>query len=471
MFGFIPAAEGGSILSQLCAFLREGITSGKLSPGIRLPPTRKVAQELRIARNIVIEVYEQLAAEGYLTSRVGSGTFIAEGIQVEAAPRLRSEPVPIPESALSSGSKENVIDFDAGTPDLRLFPRRLWHKYVKEIMDYGADVAFDYGDYQGIRVLREEIARYVYRVKGIRCNPDQILITSGTSEGLIMLASALSPLYRTAYVEDPTIGFVPDVLERLHYDIHPVPVDQHGMSLSRISPTDPAGLILLTPSHQYPTGSILSIQRRQQAVKLAEAAGHYIVEDDYDSEFRHNGGPVPPLQLLAPSRVIYAGTFSKTLSPALRIGFLIVPPPLLERVLQTKAGLNLTASGITQFALARFMADGHFDRHVHKMKAIYKKRRIFLVEQCQRRFGDQAQILGDEAGMHVQIAFGGARYANIDWQRSEAYGIRLSSLDDYARIKGRLPGKMVLGYGKLTEEEIGEGLRRLHAFVQSHTQP
>ncbi|MDQ0916331.1 PLP-dependent aminotransferase family protein [Paenibacillus sp. V4I5] len=468
MFGFNPTAGVGSITKQLCAYLRENIENGALAPGLQLPPTRKAAQELGIARNIVIEVYEQLTAEGYLFTHIGSGTYIAEDIQT--SPVRLPPPPPVPQSSPPDlGMKENeYIDFDAGTPDLRHFPRRLWSKYVREIMENGQDFVFDYGDVQGNKVFREAIARYVYRVKGIRCSEDQIIITSGTSDGALLLASSFSALFRTVYVEEPTIGFIADIFQRLSYEIYPVPVDSQGMVINEIPNSDTSGLIILTPSHQYPTGSILSIQRRRQVVKLAEATRHYIVEDDYNSEFRHKGSPIPPLQILAPSRVIYAGTFSKTLSPALRIGFLIVPPALIDQVVQTRIDLNLSTSGITQAALARFMEDGHLDRHIHKMKGIYKKRRIFLTEQCQRLFNDGAQILGDEAGMHVQIAFRPELYGKIDWHQIDAYGVRLSSFDDYARNKGRHPGKIVLGYGKLKEEEIGEGLRRIHSFIEKH---
>ncbi|KRF03354.1 GntR family transcriptional regulator [Paenibacillus sp. Soil766] len=466
MFGFNPKANAGSITNQLCGYLRENIESGMLSPGLQLPSTRKAAQELHIARNVVIEVYEQLTAEGYLSTHIGSGTYVAEGIQTNQAQLLQVPPVP--QSVPHHAMKENeLINFDAGTPDLRHFPRRIWSKYVREITDYEQDNVFDYSDIQGAMELREAIARYVYRVKGVRCSTDQIIITSGTSEGFLLLAFAFSDLFRTIYVEEPTIGFIADIFQRMKYAIHPVTVDSHGMIISHISPLDPGGLIILTPSHQYPTGSILSIQRRQQAVRLAVEAGHYIVEDDYNSEFRHKGAPVPPLQTLAPSRVIYASTFSKTLSPALRVGFLIVPPSLTERVLKTKSELNLTTSGITQLALARFIEDGLFDRHIHKMKAIYKKRRSFLAEQCHDIFGDGAQILGDEAGMHVQIEFRPELYGKIDWHQIEKFGVRLSSFDEYAIIKGQQPGKIVLGYGKLTEEEIGEGLRRIHKFINT----
>ncbi|MDQ0112000.1 MocR-like pyridoxine biosynthesis transcription factor PdxR [Paenibacillus harenae] len=468
MFGFSPVAGAGSVMKQLCGYLREKIESGTLSPGLQLPPTRRAAQELGIARNIVIEVYEQLTAEGYMTSRAGSGTYIASGIEVGSQASRYSPSLPVLASPVTPAAHQTkLIDFDAGIPDLSRFPRRLWSKYVREITDSEPANVFTYGDVQGTPALREAIADYLHRVKGIRCSTDQIVITSGTSESFLLLASAFSDRYRTVYVEEPTIGFVADIFRKIKYDIHPIEVDHQGMNISRIERSAPSGLIVLTPSHQYPTGSILSIQRRQQTVTLAETAGHYIIEDDYNSEFRHKGGPVPPLQLLAPSRVIYAGTFSKTMSPALRIGFLIVPQSLIELIVRTKTELNLTTSGITQSALARFIMEGHFNRHIHKMRAVYKRKRLFLADQCRRIFGEHVEVVGDEAGMHVQLAFRQDLYGPIDWHRLEEFGVRLYSFDDYAMLKGRYPGKVVLGYGNLTEEEISEGLRRIWQFTEA----
>ncbi|MFD1953098.1 PLP-dependent aminotransferase family protein [Paenibacillus thailandensis] len=466
MFGFQPTANAGSITKQLCSFLRDKIEKGALSPGLKLPPTRKAADELGIARNIVIEVYEQLAAEGYLTSKAGSGTYVSEGIEIRS--RMKQPPTSYPIQPLSviPARRMKVISFDTGTPDLSRFPRRVWNKCVREIIDSEPAEVFAYGDVQGTPALREAIARYLFRMKGITCDPGQIVITSGTSESFLLLAAAFSDRYRNVYVEEPTVEFVRDIFQKMKYSIVPVEVDDQGMDISRIERSAPSGLIVLTPSHQYPTGSILSIQRRQQAVALANKDGHYIIEDDYNSEFRHKGEPVPPLQLLAPSRVIYAGSFSKTLSPALRIGFLIVPPGLIELIVRTKTELNLTASSITQSALARFMMEGCFDRHIHKMRAVYKRKRLFLADQVRLLFGEHVEVAGDEAGMHVQLVFRQDRYGSIDWHGIEAFGAHFYTFDDYAVFKGRYPGKVVLGYGHLSEEEIAEGLQRIRKFTE-----
>ncbi|WP_199613632.1 MocR-like pyridoxine biosynthesis transcription factor PdxR [Paenibacillus alkalitolerans] len=466
MFGFVLNPAVGSITRQLCAHLRNMIETGELWQGMRLPPTRKVSQELRVARNVVIEVYEQLTAEGYLESRVGSGTYIAEGIHIRTG---ANQPAAMLQHNPSNRAKErqDIIDFNSGTPDLRLFPRKLWGKYVREVTEYSPDEVFNYGDPQGEPELRAAIARYMFRVKGIRCSPDQLFIVSGSSEGFLLIASACSPMFLTVYVEDPTVDFIPDIFRRMGYTIRPVGVDRQGMEVDSIAPAEPRGLLLVTPSHQYPTGSIMSIQRRQQAVILAEAAGHYIVEDDYDSEFRHKGVPVPPLQALAPSRVIYAATFSKTLSPGLRLGFLAVPPQLVDTFVRVKTELNLSSPAIIQLALARIIENGHFDRHIHKMKTVYKNRLFHLKAEMKRYFGKDADICGDETGLHVQVVFPSEPYGCLNWAEAESFGVRLSSFEDYAIAKGRHRNNIVFGYGKLNEEEIAEGVRRLHRFVAS----
>ncbi|WP_199617679.1 MocR-like pyridoxine biosynthesis transcription factor PdxR [Paenibacillus alkalitolerans] len=465
MFGFRQGEHQGSVMMQLCTHLRAMIESGDLQAGFKLPPTRTAAQELGIARSIIIEVYEQLIAEGYLDSRVGSGTFVAGGIQVRFRRLAEPGAWQIPAESARIAANNGVIDFRGGAPDPRLFPRRLWGKYLRETADRTGEELLDYGDIRGDSALRSALASYLFRVKGIRCHPEQVVIVSGSSEGFLLIATACSQMVRTVYVEEPTIDIVPAIFRRIGYTLSPVDVDEKGMDIDRIGPEEPGGLLVLTPSHQYPTGSVLPIQRRQQVVRLAEAAGHYIIEDDYDSEFRHSGVPIPPLQTLAPSRVIYSGTFSKTLSPSLRLGFLVLPPQLADTVIRTKADLNLFAPTIAQHALAKFIKDGHFDRHVQRMKQVYKRRRGVLAEALKRHFGDGVDIRGDEAGMHLQASFEEGRCARLKWEEAEAFGVRLNSLEDYALGKGRHHHQVVLGYGKLDDKEIAEGVARLRRFI------
>jgi len=462
MFGIrIDPYSPLSVTAQLCGELRRKIESGELVAGTRLPPTRKLAQEFSIARNIVIEAYEQLTAEGYIAGKVGAGTFVAEGIS--ATPLNRDEEPPM--AAADSQAKDGFVDFTAGTPDLRSFPRKEWSRYLKEAAGVGPDSMYDYGDIRGEYELRSSIAAYLYRTRGMQCHPDRIMIVSGSADGLALAANALHPRYHSIYLEDPTIEFAQHIFRHAGYRLVPVPVDASGMNLMPIGRLEEGHLLLLTPSHHFPCGSILSIQRRQLAVKLAEQSDSYILEDDYDGDFRLKGVPVPPLYSLAPERVIYVGTFSKTLAPGLRIGFVVIPKRLMDGFIALRENMNIRSPSITQLALARFIQDGRLDRHVYKMKSVYRNRRMLLIDALQHHFGERVRIFGDEAGMHLMVAFPGGPHP-ADWHRAESsFGVRVQSVEDCALVKGMHENRIVLGYGHLNEHEIKEGIARLSKFV------
>ncbi|MCZ8519630.1 MULTISPECIES: MocR-like pyridoxine biosynthesis transcription factor PdxR [Paenibacillus] len=453
-----------SVTSQLCSQLRGKLQAGELTEGYRLPPSRRLAQEYGIARNIVLDVYEQLIAEGYLVGQTGSGTYVAGGlVTMHAGTSVGTESFDMPEPFPST---ERPIDFMIGTPDLQHFPNLLWAKYLKAAAEYAPAGLFDYGDIRGEEDLRCEITSYLYRTRGMRCHPGQIIIVSGSSEGLSLIAQALSPSYRSVYMEDPTIDIAQHIFKHMQYGITPVPVDGSGMRLHEIERFQSGSLILLTPSHQFPTGSILSIQRRQLAVKLAEHADSYIIEDDYDGDFRLKGVPIPPLYTLSPTRVIYMGTFSKTLAPGLRIGFLVIPSHLVRVFADLKEELNLRSPSLAQAALARFMRDGRLDRHIHRMKGIYRQRRTRLIGAIHRMFGERMIILGDEAGMHFQVEYTGMQ-GPVDWQQSVTYGVKVYSVEDYCLIKGNHTRHILLGYGNTEEKDMEMGIERLHRFLEA----
>ncbi|MFB9328225.1 PLP-dependent aminotransferase family protein [Paenibacillus aurantiacus] len=473
MYGIhIDPAKSESAMKQICAQLRAMIDSGVLPSGTRLLPTRQLAKEWNIARNIVIEVYEQLTAEGYLEGRVGSGTYVADGIRLPGERATRSpEEHAQPGSTPSGGGPGGIIDFAAGLPDVASFPRKLWAKYLKEAAERQAEQLAGYGPLFGDLRLRGEIRDYLFRAKGIRCEARQIVIVSGASEGLLLAASALHSRYDSIYLEDPTIPFARDIFERMHYRIVPVPVDRSGMNLDPLDEFQPDHLVLVTPSHQFPIGSLLSIQRRKRAIRMAEQADTYILEDDYDSEFRLKGMPVPPLHTLAPERVVYIGTFSKTLSPSLRIGFLLVPPALLDLFAATKEALNLFAPQASQQALAGFIADGHFDRHLLAMKKLYRKRRQAVIERLDRDFGPSIAIDGDEAGMHLRVSFRHEALAKLTWENTEAFGFNVETCREYAISEQHAQDGIVLGYGNLSAPEIDEGITRLYKYAVAHGYP
>lgn len=469
---YIDPSADKSITAQLCDQLRQKIRQGDIIEGTRLPPSRKLAKEYGIARNVVIDVYEQLIAEGYLNAITGSGTYVAEGISNSDAERgddifWEGQAVSTTEAedlAFASDEDDGCIDFMTGVPDLTLFPNKLWGKYLKAAAEEARPAQYDYSDIMGNPALRLEIAKYLYRTRGMRCPLEQIMIVAGSSEGLILMAHAFQSLYRSIYIEEPTIDFARKIFQHMNYRITPVDVDQAGMKVHEIAAYQPDHLMLITPSHQFPSGSILSIQRRQLAVKLAEQADSYIIEDDYDGDFRLKGVPIPPLATLDPARVLYLGTFSKTLAPGLRLGFIVIPAHLTARLKDVKEALNMRAPSLEQIALAQFMRDGRLDRHIHKMKLIYRHRRQRLTETIKRYFGERAVVLGDEAGMHVLVEF--ADDYEVDWQRSVEYGVRVHGVDDYYIKGGSYPRQILFGYGHVGDEEIEEGIRRLDAFVR-----
>lgn len=453
-----------SITRQICCQLRKLMESGKLKSGVQLPPTRKFASELNVSRNTIVEVYEQLSAEGYLESRVGSGTFVSSGICMNIAKAENSNDSVTP-SVASQLSNQDIIDFTPGIPDLSLVPTNLWGKYLRQASDNSYSIQNNFSNVMGDSDLRNILSEYVFRVKGIRCHPEQIMIVSGSSQGFLLIAQALLRSYNQIYIEDPTVNFTRNIFKQLHYKINPVPVDDNGMNISLSKfPLNPS-LFLLTPSHQLPTGNVLSIQRRLQAIEIVEKTGGYIIEDDYDSEFRFKGIPIPPLQVLSPSKVIYVGTFSKTLFPGIRLGFIILPNRLVKLLKYTKDSMCMYTPIIDQIALANFIRDGHLDRHIYKMKTIYKKRRDLLVNCLHKYFNDKIRILGDAAGMHIQVEFKENGFPKIDWGNALEYNIIVESMEEYSILKNSNRNKIVLGYGNIDDLHIKEGIKRLYEFV------
>ncbi|WP_286890859.1 PLP-dependent aminotransferase family protein [Thermobacillus sp.] len=415
-----------------------------------------------------------MIAEGYLVGRIGSGTFVAEGITPgiglraagtrEASGRTEAAAPSGQDAPRAGDGASGLIRFDTGVPDLERFPRRRWARYLKEAAEE-AEGRYDYRDVRGEEGLRREIAAFLHRSRGMRCEPDRIMIVSGSSEGFALAARTLKPQFDSVCLEDPTIEITGHIFLQSGYRIEPVPVDESGMRVHEIGTLPPGRLLVLTPSHQYPTGSILPIQRRLHAVQLAEEADAYIVEDDYDGDFRLKGVPIPPLYTLGPERVIYAGTFSKTLAPGLRLGFLVLPRSLAGKFAAFKEAANLRTPAVLQAALARFIRDGHLERHIYRMRAVYRTRRALLIEALNRHFGGRAVIRGDEAGMHLLVEFPDLDAAP-EWSRSAEYGVVVDCVEDYCLQRGFRTRQIVLGYGNIREEDIEPGIERLSRFVR-----
>lgn len=456
-----------SLTRQICDHLRKLIENENLKCGERLPSTRQMSRELNVSRNVILEVYEQLSAEGYLESQVGSGTYIAENIYIKRSNDNKSTGQNDKGNiALSNQKDSELIYFAGGIPDLQMFPGKIWSKCIKEAFLEEDKSLYSYGNISGDLRLRKALTEYLFRMKGIQCAPEQILIVSGSSDGFILTAKALSNTYDSVFVEEPTVNFIKNIFLDQGYTISPVNVDDDGINIEELEKEKERNLTIITPSHQFPTGSILTIQKRQRLIEFAERTDSFLVEDDYDSEFRLKGIPIPPLQVLNPSRVIYVGTFSKNCYPGLRLGFLVVPDKLLNRFIEIKEKLNIYTPTIKQRAMAGFIAEGHLERHIYTMKKLYKKRRELLHSLLVERFRNDISIKGDETGMHLQVEFTNPELSNLDWEKAVNYGVKVDSFEKYSINKGKNDNKIVLGYGNLNYNEIQEGIKKLYDFIK-----
>jgi len=463
MFGLqIDKAGSVSIVQQLTAQIRRQILEGQLKNGEKLPPTRELSKELHIARNSIVQVYEQLLSEGYLISRVGSGTFVAELQNVQFDQKEFPDTQNQHEnSAHMIDGRPDMIRFHAGNPDSAVFPRTKWATLLKETCLNAAAEMFEYAPYVGIWQLRSALSRYLYRAKGIQCIPDQILIIPGAARGLDLLSEVFRSKVNTVAVEDPSIDFVKNIFLRRGFSVYPVPVDQSGMETSKLPVEPPSKLIYTVPSHQFPIGAVMPVNRRLHLLEYAHQHDGYIIEDDYDSEFRYQGGPIQSLRHLDPKRVIYLGSFSKILSPGLNLGYLIVPLHMLNKTLRLMEQLNMRASTVEQFTLARFIENKLLDRHVFKMKKIYEKKRAHLIWSLQLAFGNKALISGENAGLHILVSFPDHEFSPPDFKAFKKNGVEADWVEDYACLKGFHKNQLVLGYGNLTMEQITEGIRRI----------
>lgn len=411
---------------QLYERLRSAILTGQLEAHTRLPSTRTLAGELGVSRNTTALAYEMLLLEGYIESRVGDGTRVsslqAEQLFSPAKPGREqrvatlADPSPLllaqrvqtlidtAKSEHFSPSKARAINlFRTGQPDVSSFPYETWARLVAKHARHSLQAVSFYQDAQGYAPLREAIATHIGITRGVHCSPDQIILTAGSQGALDLVARVLLDPNAPVWVEDPGYLGARGALLAAGAKLIPVPVDQEGIKVELGRQLCPqARLAIVTPSHQFPTAVTMSLPRRLALLEWAKETGAWIVEDDYDSEFRFSGRPLEALQGLdSAQRVIYIGTFSKTLFPSLRLGYLVVPPALLQGFLATRSFIDTHLPLLEQMALADFMVEGHFARHLRKMRARYLERRDALIEALTRDLGKFLEVDTPEAGMHL----------------------------------------------------------------------
>lgn len=448
------------LIRQVYEQIRTRILHGELVAGDCLPPTRELASNLGVSRNVVVEAYEQLLAEGFIEGRQGSGTYVAEGAYLDQ--QEKTEFLSFFEMHHLKEDKTDIIDFRSGIPALDMFPRNTWGQIAKQVCTDTSNSVFGYGYPEGRVELRHILSRYLKRTRGVHCHPDQLVITSGATQALSLLAKLLLSPGDEVMIEDPITHEIQTIFTSPGATLYPIPVDEQGMITELIPLDKKPSFIFVTPSHQFPLGGTLPIQRRTQLIQFARKVDCFIVEDDYDSEFRYLGAPINSLQGLDPERVIYIGTFSKILSPALRLGYLILPPSLTKRCKDLKWFTDLHTPSLQQLTIARFIDEGHLERHIRKMKKIYKIRRDYVKKCLAEEFGTQVKISGNSTGLHLIAEFQNTVFLEervnkiMEEHRVKVYPVELHTIQ-----KEMHQNKIILGYGNLSIEEIQIGIRRL----------
>jgi len=451
----------------LHACLREAIRSGLLAPGTRLQASRALAQELGMARNTVLYAYDQLATEGYVLAE-RRGTLVAP-VRAAASPARNAAPAALSRRAAAlDGMRAPELatsGFAPGVPALDEFPLAVWRRLLERALREGGGAGLGYGDPAGEAALRDAIAGHLRATRGADCAADQVIITAGTQSSLDLCARAFADAGDKVWIENP--GYSGAFAAFRGAQLKPVGIATDGQGINPASADwrrHRPRLIYTTPSHQYPTGSVLSLERRLDLIARARAAGALIIEDDYDSEFRHDGPPLPAMQgLEADAPVIYLGTFSKTMFPALRIGFLVVPRALAAPVHGLLARSAHAGRGAEQRALAVFLRDGQFALHLRRMRRLYRQRRDALVAALETQLADLGSVHGGSAGMHLAFQLHDARSDDQALaQRARAAGIVAPALSAHAtgpRANGW--NGFLLGYAQLPAADIDGLVRRL----------
>ncbi|TVQ14657.1 MAG: PLP-dependent aminotransferase family protein [Leptolyngbya sp. DLM2.Bin27] len=462
---------------QIYAALRQKILTGQLAPRQRLPSTRALAQSLGVARATVTQSYNQLISEGYLQTVVGSGTYVGDQLPEtllhapDTEPGPSASPSPLTLSAYGqrlanfaagpSTEPNTPISFRYGRPALDQVPLGIWRQLLSrrcrraDWLDYAADP-------MGYGPLRGAIATYLTQARAVQCHPDQILITNGTQQALSLATQLLVSPGDTVALEEPSYLSARRIFASQGANLHPIPVDGDGLNVDILADaTGPIRLVYVTPSHQFPTGAVLSLPRRLALLTWAQRQGALILEDDYDSEYRYGGRPIPALQGLGSGQsVLYLGTFSKVLFPSLRIGYMVLPPALGPIFSRAKWLADRQVPTLEQAVLADFIAEGHLERHIRRMRSHYDRQRQAMVTALQTHFGDRATILGDKAGLHMMVRFQTDIPDAELIARAEQAGVGLISAAP--QYLGNSPGhEFIFSFTELDADAIATGIEKM----------
>jgi GntR family transcriptional regulator/MocR family aminotransferase len=468
------------LFRQLYARLKDAILHGRLAPGTRLPATRELARQLQVSRQTVLAAYEQLTAEGYLRGGVGQGTFVdallpaarpAPGPTASGAPGM---PRPLPARGLAMASSMARVRHHQGPlrafrpsmPGLDLFPFEVWRKLEAHHWRR-QELPLGYGAAAGYPPLRELLCAYLNASRGVRCTPGQIIVTTGSQQALYLLAQLLLAPGEGVWLESPGYQGAAAPFEVAGARMCLVPVDAEGMDVGHAAAHHPdAAMVFATPSHQLPLGVTMSLGRRLELLRWAEANRAWIVEDDYDSEYRYTGPPLASLQSLDRAGcVIYVGTLSKVLFPGLRLGYVVAPPALVEPLTQAKAVVDRHSPVLPQAVLADFIRQGHFARHIRRTREAYAERRVAMLEALASRLGGMLACGPADTGLDVCAHITGPLDEAGAVARALAAGVDLRPLSYYVHPQAgpacAAPPGMLLGFSAFTPAEIRAGMARL----------
>ncbi|SLM63390.1 MULTISPECIES: MocR-like pyridoxine biosynthesis transcription factor PdxR [Dickeya] len=408
--------QEGTLNKRLYDSIRLAILAGDISPGQRLPSSRDLAQQLSLSRNTVMAAFEQLLAEGYIETRTGSGSYVTEQLPDPRLPDVRTEtPLPVRPAAqelsrrgkhllgYAGASARQWGAFMPGIPDINSFPHALWRRLQTRLARRVKPEQLSYSPMGGCPELQQSLVDYLRVARSVTCTAEQILITEGTHQAMDLLSKMLCNPGDVAWIEDPCYWGMRNVLTINGLRVSPVSVDEQGMvPPEQVDASAAPRLICVTPSHQYPLGAVMSLARRQRLLALAQEHNGWIIEDDYDSEFRFSGSPIPALQgLQTQPPVIYIGTFSKTLYPGLRVSYMVLPPPLARELKVAHAELYRGGHWLTQLTLSQFIGEGHYAAHIRRMRLLYARRRALLSELIVQHLGQDYLGYNSNAGLHL----------------------------------------------------------------------
>lgn len=463
MYSF-SATDTDPLYRQLYHQMREKILTGRLPAHHRLPSIRDLAEELKISRNTVDGAFQELCAEGYIYSKTRSGYFVS-AIEPEAAKAAIKK---IPSRDLHPRPAErHRFDFHPARLDPAVFPTTAWRRCLTDALRSGTEAFSEYSDPQGEWGLRCNIQFYLEHSRGVRCNPDQIIISSGLQQNLEIVAQLVREQHQGVAVENPGYHLPRDLFRNLGFNVHPVDIGSASLNPDHLQSGE-AGIVYITPSHQLPLGYVMPVADRLKLISWAGSGNRLIIEDDYDSELRYTGRPIPSLQGLNPQgNIIYQGTFSKVFSPALRLCYMVLPVALAKVYREKFRNYLPTVPLLTQRAMIAFMEQGHWDQHLRRVRTFYKKKHDLMLQSIRKEFGSSVEVIGQGAGLHLVLQLKKRLPDEAGFvARARDAGCRLLPFSAFYADGRKEDRSLLVGFGGIPAKEIPAGIKLLAGLIE-----